>query len=434
MIDLLKEFVSIPSVLQEAKDNAPFGQPLRDSLDLFLKKASSLGLKTKDGNGYYGWAEYGEGDTCIGFACHVDVVPATGDWDYPKYDLTEKDGLLYGRGVADDKNAIAIGLKLLENLKNDNVKLNHRIRLIVGCNEENGSLCMAEYVKNEEIPAFTIVPDADFPVINSEKGILHFTVKAPLSPFVKANLFALNGGKRPNIVPDYCEAHLSQNAIDVLVKTEHASDFTINGNVVYTTGIAGHAMCPHRGKNAVYSLIKGLADVFTQDATLTSLSKICKVDASKDLGIYKSDEQSGDLTVNLGMINFDGEDLAITFDCRLPINCDHNEVCSAITNAIEGAQIIEKSFSPNLFISADRKEIKALVGAYCTVTGDTPHCLHTGGGTYARALPNAVAYGPTFEGVETQIHNANECYPIKDLYRALDIYTLAIKELDKVID
>ena len=139
MKEFFSNIISINSIKGEPCQNAPFGQAIRDALDVFLDKAKSLGFKTYDGNGYYGWAEYGNGESLIALACHIDIVPAVGLWNTPPFTLTKKDGVLYGRGVADDKGAIVLALALLDYLKTNEITLKHRVRVIVGCDEESGS-------------------------------------------------------------------------------------------------------------------------------------------------------------------------------------------------------------------------------------------------------------------------------------------------------
>lgn len=443
MIEILKKLIAIPSTLSEPLPNAPFGENLRKALDEFLSIANEMGLKTYDGDGYYGWAEIGQGEKMLAIAGHIDVVPATGDWNTPAYQLVEKDGILYGRGVADDKGPIAVALKLLKKLKDENVELGMRLRLIVGCNEENGSACLAHYVKVDEIPTFTLVPDADFPVVNSEKGILTFSL--PIDFNAKTcGLVGINGGKRPNIIPDLCTVEIEKDSLlysslksanlDTLkticapATVEISNDFTS-----FTThGIAGHAMCPSKGVNAIFGALK-ILNALLPDCVANSIASICSNDAVKILGIYKADEQSGDLTANLGMINTDNNGkITLVYNCRLPICVTDKEVVSAFEKHLN-VTAFDVDFSPNLYIDKNNPIITTLVDSYCAITGDEPHCVHTGGGTYARALPNAVAYGPTFENYETEIHNANEHIPLEHLLKTGEIYELAIKKLVKIL-
>ncbi|MBE5731681.1 MAG: M20 family metallopeptidase [Clostridiales bacterium] len=460
MKEFLSKLISIPSVKDKPTTNAPFGENIRKALDVFLDEAKNIGLNTHDENGYYGWAEYGEGDSIIAIACHIDVVPATGNWDFPPYALSEKDGVYYGRGVADDKGAIAIALKLLQELKDTNAKLSHRIRVIVGCDEESGSECMEKYNAVDELPAFAIVPDADFPVVNSEKGILHITLSAK-SGNLASEIIEIYGGERPNIVCDKAYAKLkkdgiigkfiNQNGIKNVMDCRKISDtlsrFSVKPHdiaieekddcyVVTSMGIASHAMCPKNGDNAIFKLVSFLY-AFEKEVDLGAIStireKICSYDIAKKLCIDCGDDESGDLTINLGMIRFDGKTLSLTFDSRLPLCAKPDRVKDALISALDSAKTISSTYSPNLYIPEYSPQIQALLSAYEEVVGEKGYCIQTGGGTYARSLPSAVAFGPAFEGFETDIHNANEKIRVSDLRRAYEIYKNAILKLDKII-
>ncbi len=454
MLELLKKLISVPSVMDEPEKEAPFGKEVRRALDVFLAEAKKIGLKTHDEHGYYGWAEYGEGEGMIGLACHIDVVPATGDWKYPPYELTQVGDKIYGRGVADDKGAIAVCLKLLEKFKNDGVKFKHRIRLIVGCNEENGSLCLKKYNEVDEKPTFTLVPDADFPIVNSEKGILHFTVSVPCGDLESA-VVGFSGGKRPNIVPDEATVEIKKNAplygeIKSAFDSEEKArsllleanikphDFTIeDGETLKVTahGIAGHAMAPQNGDNAIYKLLRLISSVSSDEfGSLKNFSSLVAFgDLRSNLAVYKSDPQSGELTINLGMVRFKDGKLLFTLDSRLPISANHEDVLAALPAFVKGCKVEEYTFSPNLYIDENDKIVKTLLSAYCAVTGDKPHCVQTGGGTYARSIMPAIAFGYTPEGRETNLHNANENFTVTELEQFYKIYELAIINLDKTL-
>ena len=77
--------------------------------------------------------------------------------------------------------------------------------------------------------------------------------------------------------------------------------------------------------------------------------------------------------------------------------------------------------------------IKALKKAYVKVTGDkTSEMEAIGGGTYAKAMPNCIAFGCEFNGEDNHIHDANECLSLDSLKKQIMIYVEAIKELDEV--
>ncbi|MGL6169545.1 MAG: M20/M25/M40 family metallo-hydrolase, partial [Fusobacteriaceae bacterium] len=74
--------------------------------------------------------------------------------------------------------------------------------------------------------------------------------------------------------------------------------------------------------------------------------------------------------------------------------------------------------------------ITALSKAYQKVTGDTQSKPETtGGGTYARAMKNVVAFGGTFPGFEENPHQPNEKVLVENIYKQLDIYVEAILNL-----
>lgn len=119
MFEDLREIVEIKSVDAPAsRADAPFGQGLRNALDWFLNKASSYGLKVGEGDGYYGYADYGDPDAPIlGVLCHLDVVPAPDE----AFIFREDENAVYGRGVADDKGAIAMMLDIMREFREKRV-------------------------------------------------------------------------------------------------------------------------------------------------------------------------------------------------------------------------------------------------------------------------------------------------------------------------
>ncbi len=432
MLDILKKLVAVDSTEAEPQENAPFGVRVREALDVFLAQAKALGLKTHDGDGYYGWAELGEGEQMLAVACHIDIVPATGVWSHPPFEMIEKDGRVYGRGVADDKGPLAACLKLMGDWKKQGKSLSgRRLRLIVGCNEESGSLCMKKYNEVDEAPLFTLIPDADFPIVNSEKGIYRVTVKVNSGELTQNA--TVTSGERPNIVPDLAVAQVKAGSkLAATLSSVSDPDVTADGLTLTATGIAAHAMCPTHGDNAAFKLLRFLSSALDCGDLGEAVNKVCVSPIPASLGIACEDKASGELTINLGMVRTEKDGLLLTFDCRLPVCADYNAVREAIERATNGVTVSE-DYTPNLYIPEDSAIVKALVGAYCEVTGDVPHCTQTGGGTYARSLPAAIAYGPTFEGEETNIHNADESIPVEHLRKLYEIYDVALVRLNEVL-
>jgi succinyl-diaminopimelate desuccinylase len=330
----------------------------------------------------------------------------------------------------------------------------------VGCDEESGSECLQKYNAVDESPIFAIVPDADFPVVNSEKGILHLTLSTPLNS-LENELVSIYGGERPNIVCDnaYVQikrngiigSFISQNGLENTLNSPKISDtlsrFSVNSDdititenenffTVTATGIACHAMCPKNGDNAIFKIITFLY-AFCSDVNLGAITdireKICSKDIAKKLCIDCSDDESGELTVNFGMIRYDKGLLNLTFDSRLPLCAKQERVKDALLTAIPNSKTVSSYYSPNLYVPKHSPQIQALLSAYEEITNEKGYCIKTGGGTYARSLPCAVAFGPAFANFETDIHNANEKFLVSDLDRAYKIYKNAILKLDKII-
>ena len=150
---LLEKLVAFDTVRRPAEPGMPFGRNSAEALMWLLETAKNDGFTAVDLDNYCGYIEYGEGAEMIAIACHLDIVP-TGDpaaWSFPPFQMTRKNGKLYGRGVADDKGPLAMVYCLMRELKRRNVKLRRRLRLIVGCAEETGSECLDHYRAHAEI-------------------------------------------------------------------------------------------------------------------------------------------------------------------------------------------------------------------------------------------------------------------------------------------
>ena len=306
MLNDLGEIISIDSVeAPRSAPNAPCGVGVRKALDWFLDKARSYGLRVGENGGYYGWAEYGEPEKpLIAVVAHIDIVPAGTGWDADPFKMRNENGRVYGRGVADDKGPLVVALHVLKRLRDDGAKLRHRIRLIVGCNEETGSLCLKKYAKECGLPVVTLVPDADFPVINSEKGILHTdALLAPDAAFID-NVLSLRCGERANVVPGEATVVLKTDSEAVkrlmvegggltsdvfslpeiaerLVETgarfqDMELENTDMGVKITAKGVSGHAMDPMRCDNALWKIFAFLRGALHESGTVAAVyDKLC---------------------------------------------------------------------------------------------------------------------------------------------------------------
>ena len=181
MVNTLLSFLAVNSVQGAPADGAPFGIGTAEVLHRFLDLAASFGMRTKNVDGYCGFAEIGEGEL-LGIPVHLDTVPFGEDWTRsPLGEVAEEDGetRIYGRGAEDDKGPAVAVMYALKALLDEGRAPRRRIRVIAGLNEESGWKCIERYLATEEIPSMSFSPDADFPVIFCEKGVLHPVCKLP---------------------------------------------------------------------------------------------------------------------------------------------------------------------------------------------------------------------------------------------------------------
>ena len=209
VVEDLKTLVRIPSISHFGVDGMPFGKGCAQVLDKALELAQGHGLATQNCGYWYGLAQCGEGDKTIGLFSHLDVVPVGNNWAHDPFDPIEKDGLLIGRGVTDNKNAAVVSMYVMKAFRELGLPLRSKLSLFFGCSEETGMQDIEHFVEEQPMPDFSIVPDTDFPVCHGEKGIYSFQAvcKTPWS-----RVKELSGGVASNVVPDSAQAVLPPEA------------------------------------------------------------------------------------------------------------------------------------------------------------------------------------------------------------------------------
>lgn len=222
MITNLSKLVSYRSVLGKEVENAPYGIECAKCLQEALNIAESYGFKTKNLDNRCGYAEIGNGEEIVGILTHLDIVPEGNDWDTDPFKATIKNNKIYGRGTSDDKGAAIASMVALKIIKDLNIPLNKRIRLIMGCKEETGSECMKHYVEKEGNVDIGFTPDGDFPLVHGEKGQIKVVFTAQ-----NTNNLEINGGVVENAVSDYCKIKIKK----LLYKEEIFREYLKNNNI-----------------------------------------------------------------------------------------------------------------------------------------------------------------------------------------------------------
>lgn len=445
MIEDLQAWIRVKSVMGEAAPGCPFGEGPKNALLQALKSGKELGFRTKNVDNYAGYIEFGEGEEEIGILAHVDVVPEGEDWTHGPYDGEIIDGIMFGRGTLDDKGPAVAALYAMKAIKDSGVSLSKRVRLILGTNEENGSEGIAYYLTKEKMPTMGFTPDADFPVIYGEKGIGIFELSFDLDAEDQSSVLSFSGGSAANMVPDSCKLVIKNDGRLLndhdKVKREHVTVLEKDGVLELTAkGKAAHGSTPWKGNNAVSNLVDALKPAVNPNTSFGKFIELYDAHIGFDfhgerIGCHLSDEESGELSLNLGVLTLKEGTVVMTINVRYPIHCTGTEVEKGIEEVLRGKSLKFSGLKedvPPLHVPKDHPLVETLMRVYREETGDLEsEPITIGGGTYARECKNMVAFGALFPGDEDTMHQRNESIPIERLMRITKIYAKAIYELAK---
>ncbi|MGN0968262.1 MAG: Sapep family Mn(2+)-dependent dipeptidase, partial [Oscillospiraceae bacterium] len=419
LIAAVTRLCAIRSVKGEAAPGAPFGPGPAAALDEALKLADEMGLTTKNVEGYVGTADLNEKDTVLHILGHLDVVGEGTGWTVCEpYEPKVADGSIYGRGTSDDKGPMVAALMAMQCVKDLNVPLTHNARVILGTDEESGSEDIAYYYSKEPYAPYTFSPDADFPVINIEKGFYRPTFTMAWEPETEGpRVVSFHGGFRLNVVPAeaecvveglpmrglYAVAMKVGQATGVEFRIKHLENDRIQ---IKALGQGGHAMEPEKSRNAITALLSVLYVCPLKEdlASTRAVRALFELMPPKDtrgagLGIDQKDELSGELTVAFTMLDMDDRGITGRFDSRVPI-CANEENCKKVTEASfakYGYTCTGHMDAPH-HTDANSPFVQTLLKCYEQYTGEKGQCLAIGGGTYVHDIPGGVAFGPVMPG------------------------------------
>lgn len=452
--DILKdlfELVRIPSVSDQTQENFPYGKNCADAVDYIISVANREGMQTKNFDYYVATATYGENPEKLGILSHLDVVPPGDGWTFDPFFMTQKDGYIFGRGVADDKGAAIMSIWAVKAIKDLKIPLKHGVRLIFGSGEEVGLKDIAYYMSKEAMPQYVFTPDADFPVINAEKGRFCGRFSANFEHYKSGlELVRIDGGDTVNVVPDSATAIIRntthqdvQNAIKKLkskFKVDAEYDTRGADMIIKVKGKSAHASTPDLGNNAVTAILSIVNYFPFVGQDIDALKKLTKLFRHGDyygegLEAQVSDEICGKSTYSLNMFSFCQGEIHGTFDARLSLNATQQNTVEAIRAKMAKIKIcLENSkMVCGHYVPSDSEFIKILLKAYEKYTSKKGECLSIGGLTYAHHIENAVAFGPVMPEIEynPHLHGANEVIKIEDMIKATAIYAQAIIDICK---
>lgn len=446
-INALTPLIAIDSTKGEPSKDAPFGIGPKKALDYALDIANKWGLKTNNIDGYVGTVDINDNEDKLHILAHLDVVGIGDGWDTNPFELVRQGDTIFGRGTDDDKGPAIAAMLALKCVKELNLPLKSNVKLILGTDEESGSKDIEYYYKSHPYAPNSITPDAEFPIINVEKG--HYT------PIFKKNwkkekstsyIKAIDGGIRTNVAPGNCKTEvigLDKKTIveicrDVESETKVKFDITQTDETVIIDAIGkeAHASTPDEGLNAITATLYMLSKLPLQNSvsfdTLKNLQLFFPFgdNSGKALGIAQEDKVSGKLTLTFSLLHLDENGFWGQFDARCP-QCANKENLTDITEkAFEKIGCSCEGEMSNVHIVDEKSNfIKTLLNSYEEYSGKKGYCMAIGGGTYVHDIPGGVAFGAGDIDYDSHLHGANERARISQLMMCSKIYADIIIKL-----
>lgn len=452
------ELAKIPSIKGEAEEGAPFGISCKDALYKAALYFEKDGFKTKiNDRNTYALCSYGDGERKIGLFSHSDVVPVGVDWLYTEsFNPVIIDGTLIGRGVEDNKSGIMAALCIFRFLKDSGIKLNSKLELFIGSDEECGMGDMKDYLADEKMPEVSLVPDADFPCSIGEKGIYHLMSE---SKNTFDSIISINGGEAYNIVLDKVNVCLPYSKItldELNGKVRDRADVTVTADTNYVNiqvkGIAKHASIPEGSVNAALvaaELLLGCSFVSDNDkAILKGVKEMLSCHYGTGIGVEHDDPVFGKTTCVNGLCKTVEGKLCLSFDIRYGSTQDSVKLEQAGDRSLEkyGYIPVEKDNRPGFTINSDSPYPAIFEDIYAELTGERLKRVTMSGGTYARRLKNAFSVGtyiikkdretPVFQMPEGHggAHQCDECIDIEGFFEAVKVLFNYVIVCDNIIE
>ena len=150
-------------------------------------------------------------------------------------------------------------------------------------------------------------------------------------------------------------------------------------------------------------------------------------------GIALSDEVSGKLTLNWGTLNVENGSLQMKINYRYPVTRAYDDCAPMLDKRFTAAGFTKAAelHKAKLYVPEDSELVTTLMKVYREQTGLEGKPKSIGGGTYAKSLPNIVAFGPIFPGDEIREHKPDEFLELSRLMENAQIIAAAMYEMAK---
>jgi predicted dipeptidase len=406
------------------------------------------------------------GGPVLGLMVHGDVQPVDPEeWSVPPFSGKSDATYVYGRGSADDKGPLVQALLALKALERSGIQRTHTVRLLVGSDEESANTDVTTYVKTHQAPDYTLVLDSAFPVVAGEKAwnSLSVTTNALAERPGVARPYSvvfLEAGLATSIVPERAEVKLAWKpgtplnwdpVIDAIKAAPRPPETRIatqaTGEIlrIVAYGHSAHAgVNLEGGRNALVALARALDGKLPTGGAedLLAFVRTAGTDIyGTGLGIIDRDPLWGRYAVNIATIKpsaGDAKQSTLTINIRRipprtgPELKARMESFVSDLNKRTGASLAATGFYDDEPLAFDPhgKLVRRLLTDYATATNTkNPKPAISGGGTYAKRLPNAIAFGMWFPDKPYPGHDVDEKNPIADLQKGTRVLIHALVDI-----
>lgn len=347
---------------------------------LLCEELGPLGFRIEQlpfGDVHNFWARRGEEGPLLCFAGHTDVVPAgeLSEWDSDPFTAEERDGRLYGRGVADMKGSLAA--------------------MVSACRQ-----FISQHPDHGGSIAFLVTSDEESVAIDGTRRVVE-TLQARGEQI------------------DWC-------VVGEPSSTRLTGDVVRNGRrgslsgTLRVNGIGGHVAYPELVLNPVHAIVPALAE-------------LASIEWDQGNAYFPPTSfQISNIHAGMGTNNVVPGHLDVLFNFRFSSEQDAStlqERTCAILDKHHRDYDLQWQLSGNPFITGEGELIQAVRHSVQQVMGFEPQ-LSTGGGTsdgrfIAPTGAQVVELGP----VNATIHKSNENIEIVELERLERIYTGILEAL-----
>lgn len=415
----LAALISFPSVSgEDVRPGMPLGKGVNDALNYTLDLAKRLGFAEANSlDGYCGTIDYGSGNEMLMIMAHLDVVPAGNGWNSDPFKAEIRNGRVYGRGTIDDKGPALSALYALYAVKEAGIPLEKKVRILLGCDEEKDWQCINRYKQTEADPDLAFSPDGQYPLVHSEMSICQTKYR-----FLRTETsdVSIHCGTAANVIPGEAQATTAFTPVDPGSSFPDGVTVSFENHSIEVHGFGGHASMPDLAHNAMLYLLDLLAEqpLAGEDLMVaTALNAILGHDLHGEGFALDVSDVSGHLTLSPDMLEWNNDYVELTLDCRCPFCLSKDDLLAKLDSVLGsvGFERTYTKYSDGHFLDPNGPLCKTLLEIYSEHTGKPAKSFSIGGGTYARAFANAVAFGAEPENELSECHMPNESIGLEDI-------------------